>query len=161
MSKKTFLQLFLIFIFIFISLFLFFKYFKKSGFESKINANLEQATTVGESLIQDLKYQSTDKKGNKYEIVSKKGNIDKDNPNIIYLENVEAIISFKNSEYIRIKSNFAKYNSKSFDTLFNDTVSIDYGEHALKSEFLDLSFENNLVSIYDNVRYFYSQNLIF
>ena len=56
MSKKTFLQLFLIFIFIFISLFLFFKYFKKSGFESKINANLEQATTVGESLIKDLKY---------------------------------------------------------------------------------------------------------
>ena len=30
---------------------------------------------------------------------------------------------------------------------------MSYGEHGLKSEFLDLSFENNLVSIYDNVRY--------
>ena len=30
---------------------------------------------------------------------------------------------------------------------------MDYGEHILKSNFLDLSFENNLVSIYDNVRY--------
>ena len=30
---------------------------------------------------------------------------------------------------------------------------MSYGEHSLKSEFLDLSFENNLVSIYDNVRY--------
>ena len=37
--------------------------------------------------------------------------------------------------------------------MFNDTVSIDYGEHLLTSEFLDLSFENNLVSIYDKVRY--------
>ena len=59
----------------------------------------------------------------------------------------------QNSDRISIESNFAKYNSKSFDTLFNDTVSVDYGEHVLKSEFLDLSFENNLVSIYDNVRY--------
>ena len=64
-----------------------------------------------------------------------------------------AIILLQNSENIFIESNYAKYNTKSFDTLFNDKVSIDYGEHLLKSEFLDLSFENNLVSIYDNVRY--------
>ena len=59
----------------------------------------------------------------------------------------------QNSELISIKSNYAKYNTKNFDTLFNDSVSVDYGEHFLKSEFLDLSFENNIVSIYDNVRY--------
>ena len=63
------------------------------------------------------------------------------------------MISFQNSDFILIESKFAKYNSKNFDTLFNDSVIIDYGEHLLKSEFLDLSFENNLVSIYDNVRY--------
>ena len=107
----------------------------------------------GESLIEDLKYQSVDKKGNKYEIEAKKGNIDKNNPDIIYLENVNAIISLRESDYIFIKSKFAKYNSKNFDTLFNNSVSVDYGEHFLESNFLDLSFENNLVSIYDNVRY--------
>ena len=77
----------------------------------------------------------------------------KNNPDIIYLENVNAIILLQNSENISIKSNFAKYNTKNFDTLFNNSVSVDYGEHVMKSEFLDLSFENNLVSIYDNVRY--------
>ena len=153
MSKKTYIQLFLIFIFIFISLFLFFKYFKKSGFESNINRNLEQTTSTGESLIQDLKYQSTDKKGNKYEIVAKKGNIDKDNPDIIYLENVKAIILLQNSDLISIRSNFAKYNIKNFDTLFNDSILVNYREHVLKSGFLDLSFENNIVSLYDNVNY--------
>ena len=153
MTKKTYIQLFLIFFFLIISLFLFFKYFKKTSFESNINTNVSQTINSGESLIEDLKYLSTDKEGNEYKIEAKKGNIDKDNPDIIYLENVVAIISLKNSEYITIKSNFAKYNSKSFDTLFNDTVSVDYGEHALKSEFLDLSFEKSLVSIYDNVRY--------
>ena len=153
MSKKTYIQLFLIFIFIFISLFLFFKYFKKSGFESNTNTNLEQTTATGESLIQDLKYQSTDKKGNKYEIVAKKGNIDKDNPDIIYLENVKAIILLQNSDLISIRSNFAKYNIKNFDTLFNDSILVNYREHVLKSGFLDLSFENNIVSLYDNVNY--------
>ena len=153
MSNKSYIQLFLIFIFIFISVFLFFKYFKKSGFESNINTNLEQTTATSESLIQDLKYQSTDKKGNKYEIVAKKGNIDKNNPDIIYLENVRAIILMQNSDLISIRSNFAKYNIKNFDTLFNDSILVNYGEHVLKSGFLDLSFENNIVSLYDNVSY--------
>ena len=153
MSKKTYIQLLLIFIFIFISLFLFFKYFKTSGFQNNNKANLEQTDTTGESLIEDLKYLSTDKKGNQYEIEAKKGNIDKNNPDIIYLENVSAIILLQNSDLILIKSNFAKYNIKNFDTLFNDSILVNYGEHVLKSGFLDLSFENNLVSLYDNVRY--------
>ena len=153
MAKKIYIQLFLIFIFFIISLFLFLKYFKKTSFENKTNANISQTINTSESLIEDLKYLSTDKEGNEYKIEAKKGNIDKDNPDIIYLENVKAIILLQNSENIFIESNYAKYNTKSFDTLFNDKVSIDYGEHLLKSEFLDLSFENNLVSIYDNVRY--------
>ena len=153
MAKKIYIQLFLIFIFLIISLFLFLKYFKKTSFENKTNANISQTINTSESLIEDLKYLSTDKEGNEYKIEAKKGNIDKNNPDIIYLENVKAIILLQNSDYISIKSNFAKYNTKSFDTLFNDKVSVDYGDHLLKSEFLDLSFENNLVSIYDNVRY--------
>tara|TARA_Y100001958_G_C20861762_1_gene299694 strand:- start:17 stop:490 length:474 start_codon:yes stop_codon:yes gene_type:complete len=114
---------------------------------------MEKNLSSSESMIEDLKYLSTDKEGNEYEILAKRGNIDKDNPDIIYLENVVAVISMKNSEFISIKSNFAKYNSKTYDTLFNKAVSVDYGEHIIKSEFLDLSFENSLVSIYDNVRY--------
>tara|TARA_B100000989_G_scaffold285656_1_gene253584 strand:- start:499 stop:969 length:471 start_codon:yes stop_codon:yes gene_type:complete len=112
-----------------------------------------EQTTNNESLIEDLKYLSTDKEGNEYKIEAKKGNIDKSNPDIIYLENVEAIILLQDSDLISIKSKFAKYNTKNFNTLFNVSVSMNYGEHNLSSEFLDLSFENNLVSIYDNVRY--------
>tara|TARA_A100001011_G_C14230719_1_gene808678 strand:+ start:716 stop:1306 length:591 start_codon:yes stop_codon:yes gene_type:complete len=153
MTKKIYIQLFLISIFLIISLFIFLKYFKKTSFENNAKTNIALTTNTGESLIEDLKYLSTDKEGNEYKIEAKKGNIDKNNPDIIYLENVKAIILLQNSDYISIKSNYAKYNTKSFDTLFNDKVSVDYGDHLLKSEFLDLSFENNLVSIYDNVRY--------
>ena len=153
MIKKSHIQLLLIFTFIFISLLIFFKYFNKTIAKNDLKMKTEKTKNTGESIIEDLKYLSTDKKGNEYKIEAKKGNIDKDNPDIIYLENVRAIILLRNSESILIKSNYAKYNIKSFDTLFNDSVSVDYGEHILKSEFLDLSFEKNLVSIYDNVRY--------
>ena len=153
MTKKTYIQLFLALVFFIISFFLFLKYFKKTSFEINTKVNINQTNYTGESLIEDLKYLSTDKEGNEYKIEAKKGNIDKNNPDIIYLENVKAIILLQNSENISIKSNYAKYNTKNFDTLFNNSVSVDYGEHVMKSEFLDLSFENNLVSIYDNVRY--------
>ena len=152
MSNKIYIQLFLIFLLVLISLFLFIKYFKKTDFKIDSQINMEQ-TTSSESLIEDLKYLSTDKEGNEYKIEAKKGNIDKSNPDVIYLESVEAIILLKDSDSISIKSKFAKYNTKNFNTLFNNSVSVNYGEHIMSSDFLDLSFENNLVSIYDNVRY--------
>ena len=153
MTKKIYIQLFLIFIFVVISLLVFFKYFDETISKGDLKTNLENTTNTSESLIEDLKYLSTDKEGNEYKVEAKKGNIDKDNPDIIYLENVESVILLKNSDKILIKSKFAKYNTKNFDTLFSNSVSMNYGEHSLKSEFLDLSFENNLVSVYDNVRY--------
>ena len=153
MIRKIYIQLFLILILIIIFLLLFFKYFKQSNLKNDFKVKVEQTTITSESLIEDLKYISTDREGNEYKIEAKKGNIDQKNPDIIYLENVNAIISLGNSQYISIVSKFAKYNTKNFDTLFNDSVSVDYGEHFLRSEFLDLSFENNLVSLYSNVRY--------
>ena len=153
MTKKSYIQLFLIFTFVIIALLIFFKYFNKTITKSNLQINTEKPENTSKSIIEDLKYLSTDKEGNEYKIEAKKGNIDKDNPDIIYLENVEAVILLENSDTILIKSKFAKYNTKNFDTLFNNSVSLDYGEHGLKSEFLNLSFENNLVSIYDNVRY--------
>ena len=153
MTKKAYIQIFLVSILLIISLLLYLNYFKKTNLRKDFKVNMEQSLNSGESLIEDLVYLSTDKDGNEYKIEAKKGNIDKANPDIIYLENVNAIISLQESDYIFIKSKFAKYNSKTFDTLFNNSVSVDYGEHLLKSNFLDLSFENNLVSIYDNVRY--------
>ena len=153
MTKKIYIQLSLILILIIIFLLLFFKYFKQSNLRSDFNIDMEQSKNTSDSLIEDLKYLSTDKDGNEYKIEAKKGNIDQTNPDVIYLENVKAIISLQSTDYISIESKFAKYNTKNFDTLFNDSVSVDYGEHILKSEFLDLSFENNLVSLYDNVRY--------
>ena len=153
MIKKIYIQLILISILVIISFSLFLKYFKQPNLKNDFNISLRQTTNTDDNLIEDLKYLSTDKEGNEYKIEAKKGNIDQLNPDIIYLESVKAVISLQSAEYISIESKFAKYNTKNFDTLFNGMVSVDYGEHILRSEYLDLSLEDNLVSIYNNVRY--------
>ena len=153
MIKKICIQLILISILVIISFSLFLKYFKQPNLKNDFNISLGQTTNTDDNLIEDLKYLSTDKEGNEYKIEAKKGNIDQLNPDIIYLESVKAVISLQSAEYISIESKFAKYNTKNFDTLFNGMVSVDYGEHILRSEYLDLSLEDNLVSIYNNVRY--------
>ena len=105
---KIYIQLFLILILVVISLFLFFKYFNKTNLKST-EENINQTINSGESLIEDLKYLSTDKEGNEYKIEAKKGMTI--NPDIIYLEKVKAIISYKiPNTYQSI--NFAKYNTK-------------------------------------------------
>ena len=142
MRTKIYTQSILIIILIIISLFIFLKYFSKTNLKSEMENPAEKILVSGESLIVDLKYFSTDKKGNEYEIVAKRGNIDKKNPDIIYLENVKAIISLQKSSSILIKSKFAKYNTKNYNTLFNDSVSVNYDNHLLKSSkkpLMDLS----------------------
>ena len=124
MTKKIYIQFFLIIIFFIISLGLFLKYFKKSNLSSNLITNFEKPL-ANESLIEDLKYTSTDKEGNEYKIEAKRGNIDKNDPDILYLENVDALISLNNSEFISISSKFAKYNTKNYDTLFNNSVSLE------------------------------------
>ena len=102
MIRKIYIQLLLIFLLAVITFFLFFKYFKKTNIEDDLRGNIEQSINTSESLIENLKYLSTDKEGNEYKIEAKKGNIDKDNPDIIYLENVIAIIegTEKPDEYL-------------------------------------------------------------
>ena len=67
MRTKIFTQSILIIILIIISLFIFLKYFSKTNLKSEIENPVEEIPISGESLIVDLKYFSTDKKGNEYE----------------------------------------------------------------------------------------------
>ena len=63
------------------------------------------------------------------------------------------IFFIKNSETIRVTSDFGKYNSINYDTIFSKNVIIDYPGHKITGESLDLSFLNNLGVISTNVIY--------
>mgnify|MGYP001324012808 CR=1 FL=1 len=156
MSKKLILQSFLFILFFLIGAYIFFEYFEKDSFKVKKKILNTQSVEKG-NIIENLRYFSIDKTGNQYEIKAVKGKIDNADPDNINMEKVSAIILLKNSEKIYINSDFAKYNTKSYDTFFKGSVTVKNDIHKLKSDYLDLSFEKNLVSIYENV--FYMSNI--
>ena len=160
MNKKIILQLALItliMIIVFITYYFNFYQNKISNLDNKISNLKDDSVDVfkenSSSIIKNIKYTSTDNKGNKYEIVSSIGKIDLSNQDIIYMTDVKASIYFVDSEAIEIKSNFAKYNSKNYDTNFSENVLVTYEEHKIVSDNLDLFFEKHLVQITNNLIY--------
>ena len=59
----------------------------------------------------------------------------------------------KDSDTVKITSNFGKYNSKNYDTIFSENVIIAYPGHKITGEHLDFSFLNNLGIVSKNVIY--------
>ena len=156
MTKKTAVQIFLSSVVIVISLTIFFKYFNEEIDPiDKIVSKKETNEISNEKLniIKDIQYLSKDETGNVYSIFAEYGEIKDQASNIIYLKNVKAKISILNSDDINIVSDFAKYNSKSYDTNFYENTKIDYAEHNINCEYLDLLFNKKLAILYESIVY--------
>ena len=157
MKKKIFIQLFLFSLFLFLSIFYYYKYFNNESqniIEITQDKDKDLLKKNNETnLITNLKYFSVDEKGNKYEITSEYGEISTDNPDIIMMKNVKAIIEIYNSDPIIITSNFARYNVKNYDTSFKENILVKHADNKLNGENLDLSFQDNLMSMYNNIIY--------
>ena len=158
MSKKFFLQI-ILFSFIILIIGGTFYYINK---ETKNNQELSSTKTEKNqnkeskkksSIIKNIKYTSADSKGNKYEIIAKLGEVDFNDQEIINMQNVEAIIALKDSQIIKIISDFAKYNTKNYDTQFSENVLMTYDEHIIRSQNLDLFFENHIAQAMNNLVY--------
>jgi len=120
----------------------------------KINSDDEISVSGNSSnVIKNISYTSTDDMGNKFKIKSEIGEINFDDTNIVYMTNVEAVINLINSDPIIIKSNYANYNKTNYETNFKENVLVTYQIHKITSQNLDLSFQDNLATIYNKVVY--------
>ena len=154
MQKRIFVLLTIIATLILI----YFKFFEKEKvIEEKITENEE---TYSSNILEDVEYISKDVKGNEYLIKAKKGEIDFNDSNIIFLEEVKAVIKLTNSEKIYIKSNFGKYNTNNFDTIFSKNVIVEYLENEITGEYLDFSLIKNRMIISNNVIYTNLENIL-
>ena len=163
MNKKILIQLFLFSLFIFLSVFSYYKYFKKDSQILEKNVIQKNLSTkkLESNLISDLRYFSVDDKGNKYEIKSEFGEMGSENPDIIFMTNVIARIDIYDADPIIITANFAKYNIKNYDTNFEKNVLVKHVDNKLNGENLDLSFQNNLMVMYNNIIYQNSDTKLF
>ena len=156
MNKKIYIQFFLLLLILVIITSVYLIYFDKS--QKKYVETVEEKTSNqivkgSDDLISEMKYFSEDNEGNKFEIKSDSGFINPEKSNIISMNKVKAVIYLSNGEEIYINSDKAKYNNINNDTIFNGSVEMDYQDHKINAENLDLSFEKNFVTLYDNVKY--------
>jgi len=158
MKKKIFLKIVLILSLIIITWFVYSEYFKedKSKLSKPVNptSETEEEAVYNSNIIKDINYTSRDLKGNEYILIAKEGEIDLDNSDIIFLTDVTAYIKLvKNSELIVITSNYGKYNTINYDTIFSKNVKIDYVDNIITGDYLDFSMMKNLLIVSRNVVY--------
>ena len=160
MNIKTVIQLL---IFCIIVLFLYF--FIQNTFlqEQKeiVNLDLSKEEIIEEiktdkkekNIIEKINYISIDAEGNEYILSADYGKESIENPDIIILEKVLGKIKLKDKSDIEIKSDFAMYNSITFDTKFYENVLGSFDDSKISSDNLDLFFKNNKAKMYNNIKY--------
>ena len=158
MHKKTIIQILLFFFIILILAVVFYLYFYdfEKNKENSENISIQNDYTLNENstnLIEKLEYTSIDSVGNKFIISSKTGSIDEENNNIIFMQNVEAKIYLVDSNIININADFAKYNSKNYETNFSQNVQIKYLSHKISCDNLELYIEKNIALLTNNIIY--------
>ena len=152
MSRKLQIQIFLIFLTLISSVFFFNEIFKKD--EDKDITKIETINKGSDkNLIEGIQYFSKDVNGNTYLIQSKTGKIDKENPDIIYLIDVNAKINFDENDEIRVFSDEAIYNINNFDTEFIDNVKLLYEDNKLNCENILVKFSKNYAILSGNIVY--------
>tara|TARA_B100000575_G_C23136658_1_gene660504 strand:- start:2735 stop:3304 length:570 start_codon:yes stop_codon:yes gene_type:complete len=155
--KKLAIFSIIFFLIIIISIF-YFKSEKKEVLKNEVEQKEEEI--YSSNIIKNVKYFSKDTKGNAYSINASIGEIDYSNSNIVYLTEVRAFIKLKNSNEIKIKSDFGKYNINNFDTIFSKNVIVDYLENKITSEYMDFSLVRNSMVISKEVIYKNLKNVL-
>ena len=158
MYKKIFIQLLLLIILFTIIFFTFFLYFNK-----KENLKISNLPIPGEkesliddetgTLIKDINYSFSDSSGNYYELLSEVGKVDINNSDKIFMTDVVATIYLVDSSPVKITSKYANYNKINHETSFFENVKVTHLIHKATSENLDISFNDNLASMYNNIVY--------
>jgi len=158
MNVKSAIQLLILLILV---VFLFF-FIKNTFFTTNqniVNLDVEEESEIDKSdlnknlsnIIINLSYRSVDSNGNEYLLNAESGETSEEDANIVILKKVKAIIKLKNKSNIYIYSEFAKYNSKNFNTFFYKNVSGDYENNNIICDNLDLLIKDNLAILYNNV----------
>jgi lipopolysaccharide assembly outer membrane protein LptD (OstA) len=76
------------------------------------------------------------------------------------LTDVSATIELTNSNNIKIISDYGKYNSDNFDTIFSKNVIINYLDNKINGEYLDFSIARGNMIISRNVVYSNPENIL-
>ena len=84
-------------------------------------------------------------------INSDKANITKEEPDIVYMTNMNVILHLNDGRTVTITSDRGRYNKVTHDCYFENNVRATDGESLILAENLDLLSNKNTVSVYNDV----------
>ena len=161
MKKKNLIIYTAIFISIIsiISIISYYKYSKEKNI-STIENVISDEESYKSNIMENVSYSSKDAKGNEYIVNASQGEIDYDKPNVTYLTDVKAFIKLNNSNNVTITSDYGRYNSNNFDTIFSKNVIINYLDNQINGEYADFSIDRNSLIISREVIYRNPENIL-
>ena len=153
---KKAIQLILFSFLVIISI-IFYKIYFKENEKLKVDINVQEEklnTNSENNLIQNLKYEVKLDEDNQYIITSDLSEINyENNVEIVKMQKVVAIFIDKTNIPLIVASDQAIYNNLNYNTKFNQNVRIEYLDNVILSDYMDLNFKNNLITINENVKY--------
>jgi len=157
MNNKTSFQVVLISLALLISGIFYLKYFYNKDYiepsqPEKIFDKEKKDLSEGNT-IKKISYESFDNNGNVYSIKSDFGKFNKEKEDEILMTNVSAQIKFTNNTFIYLFSKYAKYNPTNSDTKFYDNVELEYLDHKINSNNIDIFFTESKLEAYSNLVY--------
>ena len=114
----------------------------------------QQVPNTENNLIKNLKYEVKLDQDNQYIITSDLSEITYENNfEVVKMQNVTAIFIDQSNIPIIVTSDHAIYNNSNYNTKFYDNGRIEYLNNFILSDNMDLDFNNNLITINENVEY--------
>ena len=153
--KKIVIQIILFFLILLICFFFYKKYFTtKEDIAEDISKDQIENTENPNNLIKNLKYDVKFENRTQYTITSNLSEITyQDEDEIVLMQTVKAIFKDKDDSILEIISDKAEFNNSTYNTDFSNNVKITYLDNSIQSEKLLLNFEENVVTISDNIIY--------
>ena len=153
--KKIVIKIILFFLILLICFFFYKKYFTtKENIVKDISKDQIENTENPNNLIKNLKYNVKFENRTQYTITSNLSEITyQDGEEIVLMQTVKAIFKDKDGSILEIISDKAEFNNSTYNTDFNNNVKITYLDNSIQSEKLLLNFEENVVTISDNIIY--------
>ena len=154
MRKKTITQVILIIFLIILTYLVFKKYYIKNEINSgpiKKGSEISKSETqkTDKNLIKDISYTANNNRGDIYLLLADYGEIYMDNQELMFLTEVNGKITLHDGIIITIKSDFANFNTKSFETTFINNVIVKRGEEKITGDELYLVLEKDEKEIQD------------
>ena len=144
MDKKNLIQIILLILLFLISFFIFTNFYNSEKIlKSSKKVELEEQKNINtkSDIIENIKYTSNNNNGDIFEILAKYGEPIKDEEYLMFLTSVEAYVILKNKSNIKLTSDYATFNSKTFETTFTNNVKVLRNDETILGNQLYLVFD--------------------